>query len=217
MGVLKPELVTKGHVCSRGGKRSEEKEKCFLFFPPFSLFLFLPPKSLSKAGKKQICNHPQPPFSLKIPPPVLFFPPYIAQLGNPPPPPPTLLRGIGKFVTSSGEGKCSKLPLPVRDSEKGLWAGLRGRGLLVPPWHPHRATGFLAGVSRVSIPLGWGRSLWHLPSHALSMPSCLLLLSFWLRAQFGDVSGILNIQSGKNSFPSASHGAAGESVTVGFS
>lgn len=89
MGVLKPELVTKGHVCSRGGKRSEEKEKCFLFFPPFSLFLFLPPKSLSKAGKKQICNHPQPPFSLKIPPPVLFSPPYIAQLGNPPPPPNT--------------------------------------------------------------------------------------------------------------------------------
>lgn len=189
----------------------------FPFLPPFFTFSLPPPKKSQQSREKANLQPPSTPIFLENSTSCAFFPPLHCSVGKSPPPPPTLLRGIGKFVTSSGEGKCSKLPLPVRDSEKGLWAGLRGRGLLVPPWHPHRATGFLAGVSRVSIPLGWGRSLWHLPSHALSMPSCLLLLSFWLRAQFGDVSGILNIQSGKNSFPSASHGAAGESVTVGFS
>lgn len=188
----------------------------FPFLPPFFTFSLPPPKKSQQSREKANLQPPSTPIFLENSTSCAFFPPLHCSVGKSPPPP-TLLRGIGKFVTSSGEGKCSKLPLPVRDSEKGLWAGLRGRGLLVPPWHPHRATGFLAGVSRVSIPLGWGRSLWHLPSHALSMPSCLLLLSFWLRAQFGDVSGILNIQSGKNSFPSASHGAAGESVTVGFS
>lgn len=97
-----------------------------------------------------------------------------------------------------------------------------GRGALGAAGRPLRAAGFLAGVSRASIPLGWGRSWRHLPGHALSVPSpgatsCLPLPSLRLRAQFRDVSGILNTRSGKNSSLSASRRATGESVVVGFS
>lgn len=55
----------------------------------------------------------------------------------------------------------------------------------------------------------------HLSSAILGATSCLPSLQ--LRAQFGDVLGIFTTQSGKNSSPSTSPWAVGESLTVGFS